>query len=44
MNLSPLEKGSKNPFWKMIDIENDLLENERIFNHWKKVVKTQSGK
>ena len=44
MNLQPLEKGSKNSIWKMIDMENDLLEIEGIFNHWKKVVKTQSGK
>ena len=47
MNLPPLEKGSKNSInsiWKMIDMENDLLEIEGIFNHWKKVVKTKSGK
>ena len=44
MNFPPLEKGSKNSIWKMIDMENDLLENKRIYHYWKKVVKIQSGK
>ena len=32
MNDTPLEKGIKNTNWKMVDMENDKLENDCLEN------------
>ena len=39
MNFPPLENGIKNSICKMVDMDNDKLENYWIIHYWKKVVK-----